>query len=168
MNFNYRAIHPNALQIEEMKTASVKELKEEMLNYSAQDLMTICLRLAKFKKENKELLTYLLFEASDEMGYINGVKQEMDHQFEQINRKSFYFIKKSIRKILRLVKQRIRYSQNKETEVELLIYFCQKLKHFQPSIRRSTILQNLYQRQVDRTRKLLSKLHEDLQYDYES
>ncbi len=150
-----------------MKTASVKELKGALTDRSPQELLAICLRLAKFKKENKELLTYLLFEADDESGYIAGVKREIDDQFEQINRKSYYFIKKSIRKILRLVKQRIRYSQNKETEVELLLYFCRKLKHFQPSIKRSTVLQNLYRRQIDSIQKLLSKLHEDLQYDYQ-
>ena len=150
-----------------MNTANIKQLKEELATQPPQALMNICLRLAKFKKENKELLTYLLFEAKDESNYIEGVKEEIDVQFEQVNRKSFYYIKKSVRKILRLVKQRIRYSQNRETEVELLIYFCQKLKQFQPSISRSKILRNLYERQVSIIQKTLTKLHEDLQYDYQ-
>lgn len=47
-----------------------------------------------FQKENKELLTYLLFEAHDTTAYINGVKAEMDSQFESINKSSVYFVKR--------------------------------------------------------------------------
>lgn len=150
-----------------MKAATVKELKDELSKYSQKDLLTICLRLSKFKKENKELLTYLLYESKNETAYIESVKNEIDYQFDQINKKSYYFIKKSIRKILRTIKKYIRYSQEKETEVELLIYFCHKLNDFHPSINKNKVLQNIYLRQIDIIRKTTSKLHEDLQYDYE-
>lgn len=49
-----------------MKTATIAELKSELGNVPAPQLAELCIRLAKFKKENKELLTYLLFEAYDE------------------------------------------------------------------------------------------------------
>lgn len=149
-----------------MKAASVKELKDELSKHSHKELVAICLRLSKFKKENKELLTYLIFDSGDESGYIENVKNEIDFQFEQVNKTSFYFIKKSIRKILRLTKKYIRYSQKKETEVELLIHFCLKLKNFQPSIKRSRVLNNLFNKQLELVKKSISKLHEDLQYDY--
>ncbi|MEM8526288.1 MAG: hypothetical protein AAGG68_16725 [Bacteroidota bacterium] len=150
-----------------MKAATVRELKTELSQYSQKELVDICLRLSKFKKENKELLTYLLYEASNEENYITSVKNEIDAQFEQINSRSFYLIKKSVRKILRTAKKYIRYSQKKETEVEVLLHFCHQLNQFQPSIRRNRTLLNLYQRQVESIRKTISKLHEDLQYDYE-
>ena len=149
-----------------MKAATVKQLKDKLKNYSSTELIEVCLRLSKFKKENKELLTYLLFEAENEAGYIDNVKLEIDNQFEKINRKSYFFIKKSIRKILRNLKKYIRYSQKKETEVELLIYFCQQLKEFTPSIKKDDTLYNLYFRQVNMIQKTVSKLHEDLQFDY--
>ena len=150
-----------------MKAATVKEIKEELLGRPPKELIALCLRLSKFKKENKELLTYLLYEAGDEAAYIKTIKIEIDEQFEQINRKSFYFIKKSIRKILRNIKKYIRYSQKKETEAELLLYFCVKLKRFSPSIERNRVLKNMYFRQLELIKKAVSKLHEDLQYDYE-
>lgn len=150
-----------------MKAATVKELKQELSYRSQKDLLELCLRLSRFKKENKELLTYLLFESSDEMAYIQSVKEEVDLQFEEINRKSYYYIRKSIRKILSTIKKYIRYSQKKETEVELLIYFCTKLTQFRPSIRKHTGLYNLYLRQIETIKKNISLLHEDLQYDYE-
>ena len=150
-----------------MKAATVSELKKELSTRSPKELLELCLRLSKFKKENKELLTYLLYEASNETGYIESVKREMDQEFELINRQRFYFIKKSVRKILRNVKKYIRYSKNKETEVDLLIYFCTKLKNFSPSIKKNITLNNLYHRQIAMIRKTVSTLDEDLQYDYE-
>ena len=149
-----------------MKTATVKELKDELTHRSPKELLEICLRLSKFKKENKELLTYLLFEALDESAYIKGVKETIDEEFKAINTKSYYFIKKSIRKILANIKKHIRYSKKKQTEVELLLHFCRKLKHFNPSIRRSVQLQNVYTRQIGAIKKAMATLHEDLQYDY--
>lgn len=149
-----------------MKAASLKEIKTELNHRSTQELLELCLRLAKFKKENKELLTYLLFESADEVTFIQSIKAKVDTDFETINTKTFFYIKKSVRKILRELKKFIRYSQNKETEVELLLYFCEKLKNFKPSIKRNTTLTNLYNRQIDYISKKVETLHEDLQYDY--
>ena len=149
-----------------MKAATVKQLKQELSNNSPDELLEICLRLSKFKKENKELLTYLLFEASDEASYIINVKAEIKQQFDEINTGSYYYIKKSVRKILRNTKTHIRYSKKKETEVELLIYFCSELRVIEPSINNNTVLQNLYYRQIEVIRKAIFHLHEDLRYDY--
>ena len=149
-----------------MKAVSLKEIKQELNSLSTVEIQELCLRLSRFKKENKELLTYLLFESSDESGYILSVKDYVDEQFELINTKSYFYIRKSIRKILTNVKKYIRYSKKKETEVELLLYFCEKLKGFSPSIKYSVQLQNTYNRQILLIKKTISTLHEDLQYDY--
>lgn len=150
-----------------MKAATVSQLKKELSFRSREELLELCLRLSKFKKENKELLTYLLFEAGREEEYIETVKAEIDLDFEGINTKNFYFVKKSVRKILRNIKKYSRYSQKKETEVELLLYFCRKLKNFRPSIKNNLTLMNLYQRQLGMAKKIIATLHEDLQYDYQ-
>lgn len=151
-----------------MKAVTVKEIKEELTNYTPKELRELCLRLARFKKENKELLTYLLFESSDEALYVENVKKDVDEQFAIINKKTQYLIKKSFRKILRTIRKYARYSQKKETEVELLVYFCTKLKKFTPQIQKNTGLQNFYNKQIETIRKKVSLLHEDLQFDYGS
>ena len=61
-----------------MKAASINELKERTGSQEPAELLSFCLRLAKFKKENKELLTFLLFEADDITAYIENVKQEIN------------------------------------------------------------------------------------------
>lgn len=149
-----------------MKTAALSELKNELTSLKQAELLALCMRLAKYKKENKELLTYLLFEANDEQGYIDGIKKEIDLGFEGINRNNLYFVKKSLRKTLRITIKYIKYSGSKQTEVELLLYFCTKLKGSELPIHTSIILGNLYQRQIQRIKKALSTLHEDMQYDY--
>jgi len=149
-----------------MKAVTVKEINQELINRSPKELRDICLRLSKFKKENKELLTYLLFESSDESSYTESVKMEIDLLFEKVNRKSNYFIRKGLRRILSNTRKYIRYSQNKKTEVELLMYFCSKLKQFRPSVKKNKGLHKLYEKQVETVIVKISMLHEDLQYDY--
>ncbi|GAB5400025.1 MAG: hypothetical protein Aureis2KO_16100 [Aureisphaera sp.] len=149
-----------------MKAASVAQLKKELKFRSSDELEALCLRLARFKKENKELLTYLLFESEDEAGYVDSVKEHIDEGFTQINTSSFYYVKKSIRKILRETKKYVRYSHHTETEIELLLYFCGKLRSFSPSIKQSRTMMNLYERQLLLIEKKMLSLHEDLQYDY--
>jgi hypothetical protein len=149
-----------------LKPATVAQIKKELKFRSSEELEALCLRLARFKKENKELLTYLLFEIDNEEAYVTQVKENMAEGFSEINTSSFYYAKKSIRKILRETKKYIRYSSVTETEVELLLYFCQTLKDFKPSIKQSPTMVNLYQRQIALIEKKIAALHEDLQYDY--
>jgi hypothetical protein len=149
-----------------MKAVTVKEIKTELSHRSHDEILKLCLQLSKFKKENKELLTYLLFESENEDTFIASVKLEIDEQFDLINTKTYYFIKKSVRKILRIIKKYIRYSKLTETEVTLLLYFCEKLQGFKPSIHKNTVLLNIYKRELANAKKKTLLLHEDLQYDY--
>ena len=48
----------------------------------------------------------------------------------------------------------------------LLLYFCQKLKGFKPSIKHNVTLTNIFERQILLSKKIIATLHEDLQYDY--
>lgn len=149
-----------------MKTATVKELKTELGEITKLELLNLCLELAKFKKENKELLTYLLFESENEQRFISQIKNEMEEQFQSINTSSYFYIKKSTRKILRRIKTYIRYSKNKETEVELLLFFCEQMMEVHPTIKNNIALHNIFKREVLNIEKKILKLHEDLQFDY--
>ncbi len=126
----------------------------------------LCLRLAKYKLENKELLTYLLFEADDENSYIASVKSQLDEGFSKLNTTSLFLAKKTIRKVLRNANKYIKYSGQKQTEVEILLYFCHQMNQLPIAWDKSTAMENLFQRQIIKIEKALSTLHEDLQYDY--
>ena len=148
-----------------MKPASVQEIKQELNELKQQELVAICQRLARFKKENKELLTYILFESHNEQGYVEGIKGEIDDLVGTINKSHIYFAKKTIRKILRLVNKYSRYSSSKQTEVELLVYFCKSLKNTGIPLQQNAALNNLYINQIRKIKKLMAGLHEDIQYD---
>lgn len=149
-----------------MKPVSLKTIKDELEHKNSKELLEMCLKLVRFKKENKELLTYLLFQSHNEEDYILNIKEEIDVSFTEINTKSYFYIRKSARKILTNTKKYIRYSKKKETEVELLLYFCKKLKAFKPTIKKSPRIQNIVFTQIKHIDKIIQSLHEDLQYDY--
>ena len=77
-----------------MKTVTLKQLKDELSYKSANELKDLCLHLSKFKKENKELLTYLLFEFHNEESYVESVKFQIAVQFAEIKTKNFFFHQK--------------------------------------------------------------------------
>jgi hypothetical protein len=149
-----------------MKASSLNIIKKELSTLPAGDVLEFCMKLAKYKKENKELLTYLLFDANSEHEFIRSIKNEMDLLFSEINRGHLFFVKKSLRKILRNIDKYIRYSGHKQTEVELRMYYCTKLKNSGIPFRNSNSLNNLFINQVRKTRLAVDKLHEDLQHDY--
>lgn len=149
-----------------MKSATIHEIKHELSTVKPAQLVELCLRLARFKKENKELLTYLLFEANDEQAYITGIKHEIDENFAAINLSQLYFAKKSLRKIVRIINKYCRYSGSKQTEVELRIFFCLRLKESGIPVERNPVINNLFLSQLKKINAVLATLHQDLQYDY--
>jgi len=149
-----------------MKAASLKEIKDELKARTPEELLNICLHFAKFKKENKELLTYLLFEASNENDYIEEIKLEIKEQLDSLNHTSYYFVQKGVRKVLKSCKKHIRYSKKPQTEIEILIYFCGQILEISKLYHHNTSLLTIYCKQLEMVRKKINTLHEDLQYDY--
>lgn len=149
-----------------MKAASVVQLRKEIEHLDNEKLKQLCLRLARFKLENKELLTYLLFEAEDELGYVQSIKSQLDILFLDINTQHYFYIKKSVRKILRRIRKYARYSNQPETEIELLLCFCSKMHEITPSIFKNKTLSKIYNRQLESALKKTAKLHDDLQFEY--
>jgi hypothetical protein len=149
-----------------MKAATSNEIKQELKGLSGAKLVELCLRLARFKKENKELLTFLLFEADDLETYLQNVKEEVNEQFREVNTTSMYFAKKTIRKILRTVNKHIRYTGSKQAEAELLIHFCKRLKELKIPFRKSNVIDKLLDAQVKKIKAAIDTMHEDLQFEY--
>lgn len=148
-----------------MKAPSINNIKKNLEKKDSSDLLGYCLRLAKYKKENKELIGFLLFESDDIAGFISNVKEETEHSFSVINISNIYYIKKSVRKILRNVNKYIRFSASDQVEAELLIHFCNCILSFSIPIKKSRQLANLYEAQLKKIDIALSELHPDLQYD---
>lgn len=151
-----------------MTFASIAEIKKELQQTDADVIQSLCLRLAKYKKENKELLGYLLFESQNEASYVRQIKEEIDVQFGELKGRNLYIVKKMLRKTLRYANRHIKYSNQDETDLELRIYFCEKVKAAKIPMDSSPALFNLYQGQLKKINSVLTKLPEDLQSDYAS
>jgi hypothetical protein len=149
-----------------MQTSSIAEIKKEMQTLNKEELLLLCSRLIKYKKENKELIHYILFESADEDIYIQKIKEEAAEHFKVVNKDTIYFAKKGIRKIIRIINQHIKYSGKSKTTIELLIHFCREMKQLKLDWGKSAVMVNLYNNQLKRIDKEMAILHEDLRYDY--
>lgn len=152
-----------------MKAAALNELKKELHHLPAKELVELCLSLAKYKKDNKEFLGYLLFESHDKDSFIKEIKSEIDAHFLSLEAQSnLYYIKKSLRKLLRILTKYCKYMGDKAVTAELHIYFCLKLKESGIPFHKSQLLVNMYEQQLKKIRTAISTLHEDLQSDFNS
>ena len=149
-----------------MKAATIHQIKKELTHKNADELLKLCLRLGKFKKDNKELLTYLLFEADDEEAYIELMKNDIEDQLNAINSNSLYYVKKGLRKLIRNMDKGLRYSGQKETELAVRIFLCQKIQERGIPYDSIRAFMTIYDSQIKKIKAALSKLHEDLQYEY--
>jgi len=149
-----------------MKSASIAEIKQQLKDLPQGRLVDHCLQLARFKKDNKEFLTYLLFEADDLQAYIQNVNEAIDEAFTEINTSNLYYVKKSLRKILRMANKHIRYTGSKTAEAEILMHYLTNFSGLKIPLHKSTALTNLYGAQLKKISAALNTMHEDLQYDY--
>lgn len=150
-----------------MKTSSLSDLKKELQQIPPKYLVDLCVNLAKYKKDNKEYLDFLLFESHNKPLYIASVKKEIDEHFEELKHQTnLYYVKKGLRKQLRLITKYSKYVSDKALATDLLIYFCGKLKHSGIPYHKSQLIVNLYGQQLKKIHTLINSLHEDLQQDY--
>jgi hypothetical protein len=152
-----------------MNVTSLQEIRLELPELPAKELAALCLSLAKYKKDNKEYLGYLLFHSQNREGFIAEVKNETDVLFSEIDqKKNVYFIKKSLRKILMVLNKYGKYVGEKATTADLLLYYCRKIKDSGISIHKSPALEKIFYSQIKKIKTLTSSLHEDLQGDYKN
>jgi hypothetical protein len=146
-------------------TYGVQDIKKEIQHLSQLQVAELLLRLVRYKKENKELAAYLLFDADNEQAFIEKVKAEVGFMFSALPSQS-YLAAKYMRKILRLITKYNKFIGSKQAEIELLISFC--YSYLQYTDRRLSYkpLRLILTRQLDKIRGLIAKLHEDLQFDY--
>lgn len=149
-----------------MKQFSLNDIKQELSHKNSKELIELVLKLAKYKKENKEFAAFLLFQSDDFDSYIEELKFQLSDQFNELLFDNNYKATKQVRKIIRIANKYIKFSGSEFVQVEILMHLHDLLK---PIARKkqsyapyTTILENLKVKIV----KSISKLHEDLQYDY--
>lgn len=148
-----------------MKPASIKILRDELKELDKDEIIDHCLALARSRQEAKELLTYRLIHSEDERTYCIDIRYEMEAMLKEANQLSVYFFKKSARKVHRYMTRSIRYSKVVDTEVFLRTAFLELLSEYKRFVNASSVLKSLYEREIEKLRKLQAKVHPDQAYD---
>lgn len=149
-----------------MNSPKLAELKKELNFHELHEMKELCLRLAKYKTENKELLNYLLFYQDRKQDYVNEVKGLLEAEFEELH-PSIYYVSKQLRKLTRIMNKHIKYIGEKDKEAELVLCFSELFIHHPISNTSHKALIGLLFRQLKRLIKLIPRLEEDLQFDYQ-
>lgn len=150
-----------------MKIASLAEIKKELSFLSEQELLSLILELSKFSRDNKAFLYFKLFERNNPRLFVEMVQEELEMEFMKANTKHYHYAKKSAQAIRRKLNKNLKLTKDKAVQIELIIYFCQKLRLYGYLNFRHPVIDNLYKVQVGKAEKLISTLHEDLQYDFQ-
>lgn len=148
-----------------MKTQGLADIKKTIKNISHAELSEICLKLARFKKDNKEYVHFLLYEASNPLDYAEEVKESLLGPLTNLSRHPSLKVKE-LRKHLRVLNRHIRYTSSSEVEISLLIWYEDMLLTHAGVRQSNKALYTLFIRQLEKIRKSFAKIHEDLQFDY--
>jgi hypothetical protein len=150
-----------------LRSPSLNDVRKELQELPPKRLAELCVTLARYKKDNKEYLSYLLFDSHDKSRFVAEVKQQVNELFAELKGQSnLYYLKKSLRKILRIINRYCKYIADKGLAAELHIYFCQQIREEGIPFKKSQLLLNMYEQELKKINTLISSLHEDLQSDY--
>lgn len=149
-----------------MQSSPLSHIKKELQHLNHAALVALCYRLIQYKRENKDLVHYLLFEQQDEKGFRKKLCTAIDDLFAEVNQNSIYFAKKTIRKIIRFMHRYLKFSNDAVTGIEVILHFCRNMQALSLRWHESKVMNNLYQQQIKKATQMLKSLHEDLQYDY--
>lgn len=148
-----------------MHSASIDTIKTELKQLPPRQVLELLLRLARFKKENKELLTYILFESANESDYVEQVKKEIAEEMEEIDGLPGYQYKKQFRKIQRKINKPIKYMGNKSATAELYLHMVKMISEKKKTIYLATFLDKTVQQYIVKIEKLLPGIEDDLATD---
>ena len=151
-----------------MNIPSLAAIKKDLSYLDEKELSSLILELSKFTRDNKAFLYFKLNEKDQPSLFVDTVKEELNELFQTANTTSFYLTKKSAQTIRRKLNKALKFSKNKADQVELLLYFCEKLKKYGYLKHRHPVLQSLFLKQVEKIQKSIAALHEDLQCDYDA
>ena len=150
-----------------MKIPSLAQLKKELSYLNEKELIELVADLSKFSRENKSYLFFKLNEKDQPQLYVEMVQEELELDFQNARGDHSYYAKKSAQKLRRKMNKLLKLSKVKTDQIEVLLFFCEKLKEYGFLRHRNQVLDNIYQMQLAKAVKLISGLHEDLQFDYE-
>lgn len=144
----------------------LSDIKKELSGLDKAELILLCIRMAKLKKENKEFLSFLISDSDDPQYYAEKLKPELDAVWQEPFR-SVWALNKSLRKSLRLISKYRRFTAHLRGELELMIYFQQGFfEHWKHGFNNRRF-ESMSDQNLRKIHKLLSQIDEEFRADYQ-
>lgn len=145
----------------------LSDIKKELALLDKAQLMALCTRMAKLKKENKEFLSYLISDADDPQFYAEKLKAELDVVWKE----PFYSVwalNKSLRKSLRLISKYRRFTSHLRGELELMLHFQQGFfDHWKHGFNNRRF-ESMSDQNLRKIHKLFGQIDEEFRADYQA
>ncbi|WP_439482323.1 hypothetical protein [Cyclobacterium plantarum] len=150
-----------------MQIPSLSTIRKELQHKEPKELIELILHLSKLSRDNKAFLYFKLFDTETSTLFIDTLKEELEIAFFKANKNNYYLAKKSAQSIRKILNKNLKLTKDPTARIEIISFFCKKLQEFGYLEYRHPVIENLYALQVGKVEKLIEKLHEDLQYDYQ-
>jgi hypothetical protein len=151
-----------------MKVPSLSDLKKELNFLDEKEAKNLLLELVKYSSENKSFFYFQLYSRENVYFYTQNIKDELELLFLSANTNHLYVAKKSIQAIRSKLTKFLKFTKNKADQAEVILFFCEKMNENGFLSFRYPVITNIFNSQLNKAKKLVLSLHEDLQSDYES
>ena len=145
---------------------SLANIKKELKLLTGPELVELISVLAKFSVENKKLLFFELYGRDNPNLFVDLIREELNEDFEKSNTRNSHVAKKSVQRIRRKLNKTLKLTKDKVFHIELVVYFCEKMKEYGYLTHRHPVIHTIYKMQISKIEKSIEGLHEDLRYDY--
>lgn len=150
-----------------MKSYSLNDIKKEITHLQQKDLIQLCVNVAKFKKENKDYISFILFESHNKRAYLEDVKNDIKSQIISFEGNYFkYDFKKKLRVLKSFLVRNNKYLNDKALSVEMYIFLCNELRQDGYPYMKHGEFDTFYGQQIKKISNFIATLHEDLRYDF--
>lgn len=150
-----------------MFNPKIAEIKKAVSYLDEQELRALLMDIIGFSTDNKRFAYFKLHEQQDEQFFLVESKEFLLQEFFKAVNTNFWTGKKSLQKLRSTLNKLLKFTKRKDFQLELILYFCQQAKEFGYLSYKHPVIDNLYATQLRKAESLISKLHEDLQYDYQ-
>lgn len=151
-----------------MQIPSLSDLKKELNYLDEKEAKNLLLELVKYSSENKAYFYFQLYSRDNLDFFTKNIKEELDVLFFSANTKHVHVAKKSIQGIRNKLTKYLKLSKNKADQADVVLFFCEKMSEHDFLSFRYPVITNIFNSQLNKAKKLILSLHEDLQSDYES
>ncbi|GHB29330.1 hypothetical protein [Mongoliitalea lutea] len=154
-------------KIHHMINPKIAEIKKSLNYLDEKELRSLLLDIIGFTTDNKRYAYFKLHEQQDEHFFLVESKEFLGEEFGKASMANFWSSKKSLQKLRSTLNKMLKFTKRKEFQLELILFFCEQTKEYGYLDYRHPVIHNLYHTQLRKAENLISKLHEDLQYDYQ-